>query len=66
MKEGFRVKWDRAFRPRWLQTTCALLRLSGSGTGRFVARLAEPSYFKLLRRMPGAKGWAAKSGAKAG
>lgn len=40
----FRAKWSRALRPRWMQTTCTLARLSGSPIGHqlgtLVARLA--------------------------
>ncbi len=33
-QEAFRAKWSHALRPRWMQTTCALLRLSGFGLDR--------------------------------
>lgn len=49
---AFRAKWSRALRPRWMQTTCALVRLSGSGVGREAGRLAARSYAGLLRRLP--------------
>lgn len=50
---AFRAKWSRALRPRWMQTTCTLVRLSGSGFGREAGRLAAKPYAGLLRRLPG-------------
>jgi hypothetical protein len=35
-----------------MQTTCALLRLSGFGLDREAGRLTERSYAGLLRRLP--------------
>lgn len=52
-QEAFRLKWSHALRPRWMQTTCALLRLSGSGIDRAAGRLAARPLAGLLRRMPG-------------
>lgn len=52
---AFRAKWSRALRPRWMQTTCALVRLTGSGVGRQTGRLAEMPYAGLLRRLPKAR-----------
>lgn len=49
---AFRAKWCHALRPRWMQTTCALVRLSGSGLGREAGRLAARPYAGLLRRLP--------------
>jgi hypothetical protein len=43
--------------PRWIQTTCALLRLSGAPGGTLIARLANKPVSKLMRRLPGARGW---------
>ncbi len=53
MQEAFRTKWSRALRPRWMQTTCALLRLSGFSADREAGRLAERPFAGLLRRLPG-------------
>jgi len=50
---AFRTKWNHALRPRWLQTTCALLRLSGFGPDRIAGRVAARPLAGLLRRMPG-------------
>ncbi|MEQ1718646.1 MAG: hypothetical protein ABL907_22115 [Hyphomicrobium sp.] len=57
MEQAFQDKWARALSPRWVQTTCALLRLSGAPGGTFIARLANKPVAKLLRRLPGARGW---------
>jgi hypothetical protein len=57
IKEAFRAKWSRALRPRWLQTTCALMRLDGEPLRRFVGQMIEAPYQRLSRRMPGARGW---------
>lgn len=46
----FRAKWSGALRPRWLQTTCSLLHLSGNTLGRFAGRLAERPVAGLARR----------------
>jgi hypothetical protein len=50
---AFRRKWNHALRPRWMQTTCALLRLSGFGPDRVAGRVAARPLAGLLRRMPG-------------
>lgn len=51
----FRAKWSNALRARWMQTTCALVHLSGSMIGQTTGRLAEAPYRKLLRRLPRAR-----------
>ncbi|MGE5265729.1 MAG: acyl esterase [Deltaproteobacteria bacterium] len=52
MEEAFRAKWSHALRPRWMQTTCALLRLSGFGLDREAGRIAARPFAGLLRRLP--------------
>jgi hypothetical protein len=52
LENAFRAKWSRAFRPRWMQTTCALARLSGFGPDREVGRIAARPLAGLLRRLP--------------
>jgi hypothetical protein len=52
LENAFRTKWSRALRPRWMQTTCALARLSGFGPDREVGRLAARPFAGLLRRLP--------------
>ncbi|MEL6373505.1 MAG: hypothetical protein AAFR04_06005 [Pseudomonadota bacterium] len=61
VERRFREKWSRALRPRWLQTTCALLYLSGVAGDRMLGAIAERSLEKLARRLPGARGWRAKA-----
>ena len=39
MEQAFQEKWSRALSPRWLQTTCALLRVSGAPGGSFLSRI---------------------------
>ncbi|MBU2581868.1 MAG: glycosyltransferase family protein [Alphaproteobacteria bacterium] len=56
-KEDIRAKWSKALRPRWIQTTCALLRLDGEPLRQLVGHLLEEPVQKLSRRMPGARGW---------
>lgn len=56
-KEAFRAKWSEALRPRWIQTTCALIRLDGEPLRQLVGQLVEGPFQKLIRRLPGARGW---------
>ncbi len=49
--EMFREKWSHALAPRWMQTTCALVHLSGSALGQWPAGLAERPYAALQRRL---------------
>ncbi|MDX2156406.1 MAG: hypothetical protein SFW09_07840 [Hyphomicrobiaceae bacterium] len=53
----FRAKWSRALRPRWMQTPCTLLRISGGAGGRSLARLGEGAVRRIARRLPRAAGW---------
>ncbi|MEW5964824.1 MAG: hypothetical protein AB1749_14835 [Pseudomonadota bacterium] len=57
MEVKFRSKWSKALAPRWMQTTCALVRLAGTPLGQFAGRLAEAPYRKISRRLPNAAGW---------
>lgn len=57
MQGAFRRKWSRALRPRWLQTTCSLVRLAGTPLGQLTGRIAEQPFAKLARRLPGAVAW---------
>lgn len=57
MEARFRAKWARALAPRWMQTTCSLVRLSGDRLGQIAGRLAERPFRKLSRRLPSAAGW---------
>ncbi|MDX2307536.1 MAG: hypothetical protein NW216_04790 [Hyphomicrobium sp.] len=49
-QENFRAKWNAALRGRWMQTTCALVHISGSAIGAHALRHAERPYAKVLRR----------------
>jgi hypothetical protein len=54
----FRAKWSRALRPRWMQTPCTLLHLTGSPLiRRVVGNLGEQVVRRLSRRRPGSAGW---------
>ena len=59
----FRTKWSRAFTPRWVQTTCALIHLTGGPVGGFLGRVVDEPFAKLARRLPKARGWS-KPGSK--
>lgn len=47
----FRAKWSRALRPRWMQTTCTLMRLSGNRFGNAIGALQQRPFGALLRRI---------------
>mgnify|MGYP000034587840 FL=1 len=64
MERAFRAKWSRALRPRWLQTTCSLLRLSGDQIGGLAGRLVERPMRSISRRLPRAQGWTAPGARK--
>jgi hypothetical protein len=57
MEAQFRAKWSRALAPRWMQTTCSLVRLSGDMLGRISGRISEAPFRMLSRRLPSAAGW---------
>lgn len=50
-ENAFRAKWGRALRPRWMQTTCTLLRIGAATSDRWVGRYLERPYRGLLRRV---------------
>ncbi len=56
-RADFRSKWSRALRPRWLQTTCALVRLDPSFAWRASAGMIEPAAERLARRLPWSRGF---------
>jgi hypothetical protein len=53
----FRSKWSRAFTPRWIQTTCALVHLSGGMTSGLLGRVIDEPFSKIARKLPHARGW---------
>ena len=54
---AFREKWSRALTPRWVQTTCSLVRLSGGPTGSLIGHIIDAPLAKIARRLPNASGW---------
>ncbi|MFV0296800.1 MAG: hypothetical protein ACK5JT_11855 [Hyphomicrobiaceae bacterium] len=50
-------KWNRALRPRWLQTPCTLLRLSGGTSDSLAQRMMTSLVRRVSRRLPSAAGW---------
>lgn len=66
-QEAFGAKWSKALAPRWMQTTCALLHLTGNPLGQLAGRYAEVPIRKISRHLPGTAGWTGgRSGNKAG
>jgi hypothetical protein len=60
MEKAFTEKWSRAIRPRFLQTTCALISLTGDGLSRMIGRVAGPQLARISKRLPSASGWTRK------
>lgn len=61
MHHAFRKKWSRAMAPRWLQTTCSLMRLTGDPVGQLASQITTRPYAKLRRLMVQDGGWSGKS-----
>ncbi|MEQ1613967.1 MAG: hypothetical protein ABL904_14575 [Hyphomicrobiaceae bacterium] len=61
MEAAFSAKWGRAFRPRFLQTTCSLISLTGDSLTRMLGRVAAPSLSRITKRLPSAAGWSRRS-----
>jgi hypothetical protein len=61
-ERAFQAKWSKALRSRFVQTTCALLGLSGGRLGRVASRLLAWPLAKVARHLPGARGWNDRSG----
>ena len=57
MERKFLEKWSKALKPRWLQTTCALIRISGGSLGQIAGQYAAKPFAKISRRLPAARGW---------
>ena len=55
-EEAFAAKWNAALAPRWMQTTCALVRLSGDALGQMAGRIAARPLASLYRRRRAATG----------
>ncbi len=58
VERQLREKYARAFRSRWIQTTCWLLPISASPTLNLLGHAAARPLAKLARKLPGARGWA--------
>ena len=56
-ERAFTKKWSKALRPRWIQTTCALLHISGRPGTQHLSRMVATGYRKIARHLPGAFGW---------
>lgn len=56
-KAAFRRKWSHALRPRWLQTTCSLVRLGSYPGANSASPVLESLAEKITRRLPFARGW---------
>jgi hypothetical protein len=54
---AFRAKWTRALTPRWVQTTCSLIHLTGAPARNAIGRLIDAPLARLARRLPSARGW---------
>ena len=50
-EQAFRAKWAAALAPRWVQTTCSLVRLSGARLGHVLGGLAARPVAGLVRRL---------------
>ncbi|MGH1418542.1 MAG: hypothetical protein ACRBCJ_06760 [Hyphomicrobiaceae bacterium] len=61
MKFLFQKKWSRAMAPRWLQTTCSLMRLTGDPVGQLASQITTRPYAKFKRMMTHDGGWSGKS-----
>lgn len=57
-RDALQRKYAHAFRSRWLQTTCALVPLSASPVLNAIGRTLSTPLARLVRRLPGARGWA--------
>jgi hypothetical protein len=56
-ERAFRAKWSAAFAPRWIQTTCSLIHLSGDPLRTTIGRVIDRPMARLMRRLPGARGF---------
>lgn len=58
----FRAKWARALRGRWLQTTCALVFVSGDRIANAVGGASQSMAARITKRLPRARGFTPASG----
>lgn len=50
-ERAFAAKWNRVLSPRWLQTTCAVVPIGGSGLRQSVSRVIAPVAGRVARRL---------------
>ena len=55
MQKAFQDKWNKAISPRWMQTTCALLRLSGSSIDQLASSASARPLAKIGRLLAASK-----------
>ncbi|MBK9079272.1 MAG: acyl esterase [Hyphomicrobium sp.] len=56
-EQAFARKWSRTLQPRWMQTTCSLIHLSGDPVRQSLGRVIDRPLARLARRLPSARGW---------
>lgn len=56
-ERAFTAKWSAALSPRWIQTTCALLHLSGGPVRTSLGRVIDKPMARMLRRFNGNRGF---------
>ncbi|MBX9684100.1 MAG: hypothetical protein K2X41_09960 [Hyphomicrobium sp.] len=54
---AFRAKWSKALSPRWLQTTCSLVRLSSGPVNRAMQGRLDRVFSGVIRKLPRSSGW---------
>lgn len=60
-EKAFRSKWSAALKPRWIQTTCALVHISGAPGRSKLGHVIDRPLARLARRLPRARGWTSAS-----
>jgi hypothetical protein len=53
---AFRNKWSHALRSRWMQTTCALVPISGNRIGRLIGNATAVPIARITRRLAAGRG----------
>ncbi len=56
-ERAFTAKWSKALRPRWIQTTCSLVHVTGDPLRSSLGRVLDKPVARLLRRLPGGRGF---------
>ncbi len=56
-ERAFRAKWSAALKPRWVQTTCSLVHISGGAIRSGIGAVLDPAMARIIRRRPGARGF---------